>query len=486
MKKAIIIGSGISGIAAAIRLACKGYFVEVLEANNYPGGKLSTFSQNGYRFDAGPSLFTMPQFVEELFHLAGRKTEAHFQFRKMEEACRYFYDDGIRLIAKSEPQAFANEVEEKLGVPSKVVLDYFRHSEQIYNTSGKIFLEKSLHKTKTWLSKDVLQALMLIPAFDLNISMDQANRKRLKHPKLVQLFNRFATYNGSSPYLAPGILNVIPHLEHGFGTYFPKGGMHAITTSLVKLAEDLGVSFFYGRRVDEILVLGNKAVGVKIGEETKLADLVVSNMDVVPTYRKLLKNQPQPEKTLRQARSSSALIFYWGIKKEFAELGLHNIFFSSSYQEEFRMIFEEERVCSDPTVYIHISAKAESSDAPSGCENWFVMINVPGNTGQDWAKVQSEARINIIKKLNKLLGHDIEGLIESESTLDPVLIEQRTSSYQGSLYGAASNNQFAAFLRHPNFSSKIKNLYFCGGSVHPGGGIPLCLLSAKIMVENIR
>lgn len=211
----------------------------------------------------------------------------------------------------------------------------------------------------------------------------------------------------------------------------------------------------------------------------------MSNADVVPTYRKLLPDLPAPEKVLSQERSGSALIFYWGIKGEFENLDLHNILFSGHYEEEFDFIFNHKKLHADPTIYINISSKEEANDAPEGCENWFVMVNAPANHGQDWDELKSQARQNIITKINRILGTDLETLIEEEEVLDPIKIEEKTSSYRGALYGAASNSKYAAFLRHPNFSSRLKNIYFCGGSAHPGGGIPLCLLSAKIVADNI-
>jgi len=156
------------------------------------------------------------------------------------------------------------------------------------------------------------------------------------------------------------------------------------------------------------------------------------------------------------------------------------------YKAEFDHIWQQKNIYDDPTVYVNISSKLKPDDAPRNCENWFVMINVPANIGQDWDKLIADARINIIAKLSKSLGEDVSKLIISESVLDPRSIESRTSSYQGSIYGTSSNSKFAAFLRHANKSSKINNLYFCGGSVHPGGGIPLCLLSAKIVGDWVK
>ncbi|MEP0712139.1 MAG: phytoene desaturase, partial [Algoriphagus sp.] len=188
---------------------------------------------------------------------------------------------------------------------------------------------------------------------------------------------------------------------------------------------------------------------------------------------------------LSQPKSSSALIFYWGIKRDFPELDLHNIFFSANYPVEFDHIFNRGTIYEDPTIYVNITSTHKADDAPPGGMNWFTMINVPNNQGQDWDHLIAEAKRNIIHKLNRILKTDIESLIEVEEILDPRTIESKTSSAQGALYGNSSNNKFAAFLRHANYSSSIKNLYFCGGSVHPGGGIPLCLLSAKIMSEMI-
>jgi phytoene dehydrogenase-like protein len=209
-------------------------------------------------------------------------------------------------------------------------------------------------------------------------------------------------------------------------------------------------------------------------------------MDVVPTYNKLLKGQKKPNIVLNQQRSSSAVIFYWGLKKEFPSLDLHNIFFSNNYKKEFDSIFNKKEICKDPTVYINITSKDIPSDAPKNCENWFVMINSPNNENQDWENIINSVRKNVVKKINNILNTDIESFIEKERVYTPRDIESKTQSYLGSLYGASSNNKMAAFLRHPNFSNNILNLYFCGGSVHPGGGIPLCLLSAKIVSNLIE
>jgi phytoene desaturase len=483
--KAIVIGSGIAGLATANRLQASGFQVIVFEANSYPGGKLTAFQQGNYRFDAGPSLFTMPAFLDDVFHAAGRNPRDYYQYQKLDTACHYFFEDGKRLTAYADAKRFSSEVSSQLGVNGKVVEKYLSLSGELYNSVGKIFLEKPLNRFGTWASSSVVRALLKIPKMGLFSSLDKFNKKHIQDHRLIQLFNRYATYNGSDPYRAPGILSTIPHLEFNVGTFLPEGGMHTITQSLVRLAIDQGIEIQYNAPVDSIAVKDGKATGVWTNGNFHEADLVVSIMDVFFTYRKLLKDLPAPERKLRQERSSSALIYYWGIRKQFTELDLHNIFFSSDYQKEFKTLFQLKDVDDDPTVYINITSKYVPSDAPDGCENWFVMINVPPDEGQDWDEIIERSRVNIIRKISHALKVNLADLIENESILDPRSIQAKTYSYQGSLYGTSSNSRYAAFLRHTNDSRSIRNLYFCGGSVHPGGGIPLCLQSARITAEII-
>ena len=486
MKKALIIGAGIGGIATSIRLAVKGYQVSVYESESEPGGKLSEFSSDGYRFDFGPSLFTLPNLVDELFKLAGQNPKDHFEYIRLETSCQYFFEDGTHLTAYADQEKFGKEIHDKLGVQPDVVKKYFDHSKLIYDLTKPVFLEKSLHKASTYLNYKTVKALSNAHEYDVLESMHDANKKRIKEPRLVQLFDRYATYNGSNPYKAPGILNLIPSLEHIDGTYFPVGGMYAITKSLVNLAETLGVKFFYNSKVDRIIHHNKTVTGITVNEKDIFSDLVVSNMDAYFTYNQLLTEVKGPTRILNQERSSSALVFYWGINREFPDLDLHNIFFSSNYEREFNDLFNNKVISDDPTVYINITSKYCKSDAPEGCENWFVMINAPSMERQDWDQLISKTRINVIEKLSRHLNIALEDHIAFERVTDPRIINTKTRSHLGSLYGTSSNSRMAAFLRHPNFSRKLKNLYFCGGSVHPGGGIPLCLMSAKIVDSLVK
>lgn len=490
MPKALVIGSGIAGIAAAIRLKSKGFDVTVYEKNSYLGGKLTAFQLGDYRFDAGPSLFTLPHLVEELFACLGETASEHFEYIKHPTACHYFFEDGTFLPFYGDKQRLFQAVEETLNVSSKPLEKHLERSQYIFEKTNKVFLEQSLHKVSSYISLDILKCIASIPWLGIFTTMHDANEKHLNHPKLIQIFDRYATYNGSNPYQAPGILNIIPHLEQGIGTFFPKHGMHQISMSLVQLAKRHGVKFFTDHEVVEIVEEHKtvKGIVVKTTEQNDqfiAAETVVCNSDVKPAYRYLLKNVTAPKKTLEQEPSSSAMIFYWGINAEFPQIDLHNIFFSEDYKTEFEHIFKLQTVFEDPTIYIHCSSKLVKADAPTGKEAWFVMVNVPANSGQDWEVLRQHIRQTIIAKLNRMLNCDIESLIEVEDYLDPIRIEERTRSFAGALYGASSNDRMAAFFRHPNFS-KVNGLYFVGGSVHPGGGIPLCLLSAKIATDMIK
>lgn len=483
---AVVIGSGVAGLASAIRLAVNGMSVTVFEKNDYPGGKLNHFENNGYHFDAGPSLFTQPENIEELFILANENISNYFRYESVDIACKYVYEDGTRVTAYTDARKLAAELADKFGEKPEYVLQYLEDSAKLYNEIGSVFLNHSLHRIRSIIKAPLHKAIAAVKWKYLFSTLHNVNKSSFTDQRTVQLFDRYATYNGSNPYKAPGMLSLIPHLEYNQGTYYPKGGMISITNALYQLAVKKGVLFEFNSPVQSILQTERKVKGVVVNNKTIDADIVVSNMDVYGTCRFLLKDNVKAKQLLKQERSSSALVFYWGINKVFDELGLHNIFFSKDYKAEFDHLFRLKTMYTDPTVYINITSKCEPGvQAPKGKENWFVMVNAPANVGQDWEAYRQQYKACIIDKLNRLLRTNIAPLIETERILDPVVIEEQTASFMGSLYGTSSNSRMAAFMRHPNFSHKIKGLYFAGGSVHPGGGIPLCLKSAKIMSELV-
>ena len=278
------------------------------------------------------------------------------------------------------------------------------------------------------------------------------------------------------------MMHVIPHLEHGIGTFLPEGGMRAIPLHLEALAKSLGVTFLTDTPARRILHDRGRVKGVEDERgQVHKADWVISNADLHPTYRRLLPDLKAPEHILNQERSTSGVIFYWGVKGTHEELGLHNILFSRDYAEEFSSIRDHGTPGDDPTVYINITSKELPQDAPEGHENWFVLMNVEANPERWDDEAVAQLKQDVLAKIERTLGRRPN--IVCEQVLHPGAIESLTSSWRGALYGASSNSAAAAFLRHRNRSTDLQGLYFCGGSVHPGGGIPLCLLGARIVDE---
>jgi phytoene desaturase len=476
---AIVIGAGMAGISSAIRLAHKGVHVTVYEQQASYGGKMGVWEQDGYRYDTGPSLFTMPQYVTELLTIDG-KSDVKLDYSELDSICNYFWEDGTRMTATKDRDQLKEEFLKQLNEPRENIEAFLEDSKTKFEITNHVFLEKSLHKLKTYLSWGTIKSFFSLSKVEVFKNMSARNEQRFENPKTVQFFNRYATYNGSNPYQAPATLNVIPHYEFGFGAFFPKKGIRSIADSLYRKALRLGVDFQFSSSVHTVDKVANKYVVNGTAE----SDILVCNMDVASAAKGPLKKFISSKRE-KYEPSSSALIFYWGMDREFAELDLHNVFFSNNYKKEFDNIFQSKKIDDDPTVYIHISSKCKADDAPQGCENWFVMVNAPYADGQDWDKMIRETRKNIVAKLNRVLGIDISLHIQLEHKLTPELIQSKTGSYKGALYGSSSNDKMAAFLRQPNFSNEHKGLYFCGGSVHPGGGIPLCLLSGKITTDII-
>ena len=483
MNTAIVIGSGIGGLAAAIRLSVKGYGVTVYEKNRAIGGKVAEFSKAGFRFDMGPSLFTIPEYLEELFDCAGRRLEDYLTYHKLDHSCHYFFPDGTDFIFYHDRVKLRNEVNHKLNLSTDLIDRYLDESARLFNKSGRLFIEQSLDELKTYFSKQAVQSVpQLLNPKNLK-SLHQKNQKDLKDEKWVQLFDRYATYNGSSPYKTSSMMSIIPHLEHNIGTFFPVGGMHAIIKALENLALELGVEFIKNTFVEHLNTANRKIVSVSTKEKEDSADIFVSNMDISSFYRYLLKDPYQFNQSIKAERSSSGLVFYWGINHTFPDLNLHNIFFSDDYALEFNEIFDQKLVPADPTIYVNISSKHNSGDAPKGMENWFVMINVPPQKINQ-SQIR-KTRALILKKLSDITQVDIEAKIITEHCLSPGEISENTLALDGALYGAASNSIKSSFTRHSNFSKDYNNLYFVGGTVHPGGGIPLCLNSAKIVANSL-
>jgi len=488
--KIAVIGAGVGGLATAIELSKKGHEIHIFDSSNSAGGKLKQIQLSNYRFDAGPSLFTQPDWM---LSLLSPKQKDNFKIIQLETICNYFFADKTNFSAPSNIEKFIATAGLTFKENPNKIRQYIHKYKKIYQITKPVFLENSLHKLSTYFSKSGIRGIVNLWRIDMLRTMNSANETFFINPNLIQLFNRYGTYNGSNPYKAPATLNVIPQLEMLDGAFLPAQGMYSITETLVAQALENGVNFHFQSNVTAINYLTpkyffsnkKKVTGITVNHQTLPFDAVVANVDAKRVYNHLLKH-PLPGKIKTAENSSSALIFYWGIKKEFPQLDVHNILFSDNYPKEFEHIFTHKDLYQDPTIYINITSKHCKDDAPPGGENWFVMINTPANYGQNWEELRKFARKQIIAKINTRFNCDLESLIEVEDYLDPIRIEERTGSNRGSLYGSSSNHKMSAFFRQANFSAAFNGLYFCGGSVHPGGGIPLCIQSAKIVAKCIQ
>ncbi len=483
-KQVVVVGAGLSGLAAAIRMALSGARVRVFDARTGPGGKAFTERLGAWRFDTGPSLLTMVEVFEKLFEQAGRRLTDYLTPVKLDPVCHYWFADGTFFKAGAGPDGLARSMVEAGLATEREIQRFLKYSRDLYRAAGPLFLENPLG----WgllVNPTFWKSLWYLPRLDASRTMMQALRSFFKDPRAWQYFGRYATYNGSSPYRAPATLNLIPWVEMQ-GAYAVREGIYAIPRALEKLGRELGVEFVYQTRVERIEHHNKVISGVRIEgqDEVVYADMVICASDVHETYR-LIQEPGSPWNLRYKATepSSSGYVFYWGIEATYPEMGLNNIFFSSDYEREFREIFEERKLPTEPTIYVNIGSKVTPEDAPHGGENWFVLVNAPYHQGQDWDSEGKSLRERILDIVEKRLGRPVRSYIREEGSWSPPEIEQLTSSRGGSLYGISSNSANAAFLRHPNKHPEFKGLYVCGGSAHPGGGMPLAVLSGQIAAQ---
>lgn len=483
----IVIGGGVGGLSGAIRLARMGYQVDLYEENKTLGGKMGRFHFDGYTFDTGPTLLTMPFVLEDLFQFAGYNISDYIQLIPIEPICRYFFNETEPFDASSDIETMQSNIKRLFNEDAKNYIRFLKYAERIYKKTSPVFIFSPIHEIRKILTWQNLAGLLTIYQIDPFRTVHQSVKKFFNDPHLVQLFDRYPTYNGSDPYRAPATLNVIPYVELGLGGYYIKGGLYQLIEALVKIAGELNVKINTEKKVERILHDNHRVNGVMIDGEKLDGDIVLCNSDVVVSHNDLIKGFPKTKNKLNRLEPSlSGMIFFWGIRGQHSKLKQHNIIFSRNYEKEFKQIFQDLTPPDDPTIYISISSKCDQKHAPAGCENWFVLINMPYlSEDQKWDELKTDQiRGRVFHKL-KRFGIDIEEKIQSEMTMTPLDIANQFSSNRGSIYGISSNTMNSAFKRPPNRSRHLRGLYFAGGSTHPGGGVPMCMLSGKIAAELI-
>jgi diapolycopene oxygenase len=477
----IIIGAGIGGLSAAIHLAARGKRVVVLEKNPGVGGKMAEFRAQGFRWDTGPSVITMLPVFQELFRSAGRSLEDYLVFEPVDPLTRYFYPDGTQLDIHHDLPATLAQIQRFYPQDVEGYQAFLKYAAELHRITGPVFIYDqpprlgSLFKVAP---RDILKV-------DGLRTVQQAISGYVRSPQLRQLLGRFATYVGASPFLAPATLNVIAHVELNQGVWYPQGGVYAIARALERLALELGVEIHFNSPVQAIELSDTRAVNVRVSDGSRLAaGAIIANLDVALVYGGLLPALPALRKRLRRLEerepSCSGFILLLGVEGEHNELAHHNIFFSADYALEFEQIFNQGIPPKEPTIYATITSKSTPGDAPAGCENWFVLVNAPAlDQHWDWL-AQGEAYTGRVLDLLTKRGFDLRSRLRYQKVITPLEIEQMTGARRGALYGASSNNRWAAFMRPHNRCPEVQGLYFAGGTVHPGGGVPMAALSGKV------
>jgi len=480
-----IIGAGLGGLSAAIHCAAAGHEVVVHERGPGPGGKASEVQESGFRFDTGPSLLTMPFVLEQLYEVADATQAERVELLPVDPICRYHFADGSVLDAAADEEALLAQVRAFAPGEDEALRRFLDYSQRIYELTSDIFLFNSLSDLKKLLRLRNVPTLLRLPQIDAFRTVHEGVASFFHDTRLRQLFDRYATYNGSNPYRAPATLNIIPYVEYRLGGFYVRGGMYALVRSLHAIAGRLGVRFHFDSDVEGLETGDGRVRGLRAAGVFHPADAVISNADAVYTMTQLAPISDRAKQKYEKLEPScSGLVFLWGVRGVRDTLAHHNIFFSENYREEFEDIFTRLRAPEDPTVYVSITSRADSDHAPAGHENWFVLVNMPYLTESNREDSIRGMRDRILARLRRA-GVDIEEDIVHESVVTPEDLEKRYNANRGSIYGISSNARNAAFLRPRNRIRSLPGLYLCGGAAHPGGGVPLVMLSGRLAADAV-
>ena len=487
--KVAIIGGGLAGLSAAIRLRVDGHDVTVFEKNERAGGKLNVREGKGYKFDTGPSILTMPWVLEKLFASAGRNLADYMEIVRVEPQWRSVFNDGSTIDMSADLPSMISELEKISPEDSAALFDYLSYSYRQYELCMKSFYAKSISGLSELRTLHSLRELLSMDPFK---TVSQATRRFFKDARVQQMFDFLVMYVGSSPYHSPAILSQLAHVQMGLGIYYVQGGMYNIARGMLKLLDELGVTVQVNAKVSAINHSAGKATGITLESgETHAADLIVSNLEAIPAYQSVLADSPQSAGEVKRLEkfipTVSGLVLLLGVKKEYSQFKHHNFFFSSNPEKEFSQIYDEGVPADDPTVYVGIASKSDPAQAPDGCENWFVLTHVPPlKEGESWEQHRDRYRELVLSKLERMGAAELRENIEFEYQFIPDDLRSLYGSNGGSIYGVAADKKRNDGFKIPSRSAVLSNLYFVGGSTHPGGGVPMVTLSGQLTADLIK
>jgi diapolycopene oxygenase len=486
-KRVVIIGAGLGGLSAAISLATEGFDVEVLEKNDKVGGKLNILYKDGFAFDLGPSILTMPHIFETLFTGAGKRMQDYVGIQNVEPHWRNFFEDGTTVDLTSNTEAMRHELDKLGPTTADEFARFMAYAKKLGTETEAGYFAKGL--SSFWELLRFYGPIRSLLSFDVFRSMDQGVRRYISNSKLVDILNYFIKYVGSSPYDAPALMNLLPYIQFEYGLWYVKGGMYGMAQGMERLASELGVRFRLNTEVAEIRHEAGRASAVVLNHGESLpADIVVSNMEVIPAMQRLLRSPDSALKKMQRFQPScSGLVLHLGVDRLYPQLAHHNFFFSDKPRKHFDAIFHSKRLSEDPTIYLVAPVKSDPTQAPDGCEIIKVLPHIPHLnpdkplTPEDYLAF----RERVLIKLERMGLTDLRQHIITEEYWTPHDIETRYYSNQGSIYGVVADRFKNLGFKAPQRSDELSNLYFVGGSVNPGGGMPMVTLSGQLVRDKI-
>ncbi|RPI87478.1 MAG: phytoene desaturase [Chloroflexi bacterium] len=481
---ALVIGAGFGGIAAAARLAQQGYKVTVVEKNARPGGRCDQIIRDGHRFDIGPTLFLMPEVFAETYSALGERMEDHLDLRRIDPTYRIHFEDGKELSLTSDLNQLQSQVEAIEPGSFAALMRYMAEGYLHYHTSLERFVGRNFYNLLDYFS---LQNLPLLFKLKALVKHYDSIGHYFQDPHLKQAFTFQNMYLGLSPYDAPATYSLLQYTELAGGVWFPMGGLYKVVENLVTIAEGLGVRFLYNAPVQRIDVDDRRARGVTLRDGTRLAaDVVLANADLPYVYQNLLPPDRKVKQLENLRYTSSAIMFYWGVDKEISQLDVHNVFLAKDYRESFDKIFKDHSLPDHPSFYVHAPSRVDPAAAPEGQDSLFVLVPAGHlDEGQDWNGLCNRARRSVLDRLAEIGISGLENHLKFEVTYSPRTWLQRYNLAKGAAFGLSHNFWQVGYLRPHNRHDRYENLYFVGSSTHPGTGLPMVLLSARLTVERI-
>lgn len=486
-KSVIIIGSGIGGIVTAGNLARKGYDVTIFEKNGFPGGRCGRYDKDEHRFDVGATFLMMPGVYKEAFASVGKSMNEELKLTRIDPIYRIKFPGEKEILFSSDLPTMQSQFEAMERGSYGRFLKLLNKGFNIYDKSMRL-IDRNYFKV---LDLSLIKYPFLLLKYKAFHNHYRYISRYFKSEELRALFTFQNLYLGQNPYAASGMYTFLPFMEISDGVFFPEGGMHAVAESLLSAAREQGVKLKLNSPVAKIEVDNKLAKGVTLKDESfHPADIIVSNADLPYVYGTLLPPNRKAKHFKRLKYSCSAMVFHWGLDKVYPQLKQHNVFVSEKHKESCKIIFQENSFAEDPSIYVHSPVRSDKTAAPENQDSITAIVhtgNLEEKDNYNWEELKEKTRNSILKRFEEEGLVDFEKHIKFEVCFTPASWKSVFNLTRGGTFGSLAHNLLQmGFLRPDNHHKKYKNLYFVGGSTQPGSGMPLSLLSAKLVSERIE